>query len=358
MSKSKGNVVDPLIMMDKYGTDAFRFSLAIFAAQGRDVVFNEKRIEGYRSFINKIWNATKFILMNLGEDFKPGEISTDKLENFDKWILDRLNKTIANVTKSLEEYKFNDAAQEIYEFWWHEFCDWYVELTKQRVYSKEAGSEESSETARQVLFYILTKSLHLMHPFMPFLTEEIWDRITDDDEEKIIISKWPEIVSEFNFPTEAEETEIFKDIVYKIRNVRGEMNIPPDKKASVVFKTENSRIISVIKREEVHIKALAKVDDVTVDAQYTPDNTDASAVLTELEIFLPLKGLIDLDKEKARLEKEIAKVQGELDRVTNKLSNDKFISKAPANVIEKEKNKRDEYSEILSKLNESLGKIQ
>ncbi len=357
MSKSRGNVVDPLIMMDQYGTDAFRFTLAIFAAQGRDVVFSEKRVEGYRSFINKIWNATKFILMNLGDDFTPRDISVDELENFDRWILHRLNRAIENTTQSLNVYKFNEAGQEIYDFWWHEFCDWYIELTKQRVYAKDGGSAESSDTAKQVLYHVLKKSLQLMHPFMPFITEEIWEKITGGKEGHIIISEWPKPPAEFDFADEAEETEIFKELVYKIRNVRGEMNIPPDKKANVIFKTSDSQISSIINREAVHIQALARVEEVTVDAAYTPDNTDASAVLRDVEIYLPLKGLIDIDKEKARLEKEIGKVEIELNRVEKKLSNESFIGKAPQAVIDKEKQKKDEYSEILSKLKESLDKL-
>ncbi len=357
MSKSRGNVVDPLIMMDQYGTDAFRFTLAIFAAQGRDVVFSEKRVEGYRSFINKIWNATKVILMNLGDDFTPREIKSDELENFDRWILHRLNRAIETTTRSLETYKFNEAGQEIYDFWWHEFCDWYIELTKQRVYAKEAGAEASSDTAKQVLYHVLKKCLQLMHPFMPFITEEIWEKITGGKEGRIIIAPWPVTEKRFNFLTEAEETETFKELVYKIRNVRGEMNIPPDKKASVVFKTSDQGITAIIKRETVHIQALARVETVTIDPAYEPDNTDASAVLRDVEIYIPLKGLIDVEKEKARLAKEIAKVQEDFDRVEKKLSNENFIGKAPEAVIEKEKQKKDEFSEILSKLKESLAKL-
>ncbi len=357
MSKSRGNVVDPLIMMDRYGTDAFRFTLAIFAAQGRDVVFSEKRVEGYRAFINKIWNATKFILMNLGDDFTPRDITPDELENFDRWILHRLNRAIEGINSSLETYKFNEAGQEIYEFWWHEFCDWYIELTKQRVYAKEESAGSSSETAKQVLYHVLKKCLQLMHPFMPFITEEIWDKITGGKEGRIIISQWPRTSTVFNFPAEAEETETFKEIVYKIRNIRGETNIPPDKKANVVFKTTDTGISALIEREAVHIQALARIEEVIINAAYTPEKTDASAVMRDVEIYIPLKGLIDIDKEKARLEKEIGKVANDLSRVENKLSNENFIGKAPEEVIEKEKQKKEEFSEILASLKESLAKL-
>ena len=196
-----------------------------------------------------------------------------------------------------------------------------------------------------------------MHPFMPFITEEIWEKITGGKEGRIIIAPWPVTEKRFNFLTEAEETETFKELVYKIRNVRGEMNIPPDKKASVVFKTSDQGITAIIKRETVHIQALARVETVTIDPAYEPDNTDASAVLRDVEIYIPLKGLIDVEKEKARLAKEIAKVQEDFDRVEKKLSNENFIGKAPEAVIEKEKQKKDEFSEILSKLKESLAKL-
>ncbi len=356
MSKSRGNVVDPLIMMDKYGTDAFRFTLAVFAAQGRDVVFSEKRLEGYRSFTNKIWNSTKFILMNLPEDFKPEQLEPSRLEVFDRWILHRLNITVERVSLALEEYRFNDAANELYDFYWHEFCDWYIELTKQRLYSKDNSQAESSETARQVLYHVLSQSLKMMHPFMPYVTEEIWEGIKNSDEH-LMVSSWPKKDSLYVFEKEASETETFKEIVYKIRNVRGEMNVPPDKKASVVFKTGSEDIAALIKREEVHIIALGRLSGITVDPAYVPDKSDASAVMSELEIYLPLKGLIDLGMEKSRLEKEITKAGSDLEKVEVKLSNESFTSKAPAEVIEKETKKRDELAAIVEKLKESLNKL-
>jgi valyl-tRNA synthetase len=357
MSKSKGNVIDPLVMMDKYGTDAFRFTLAIFASQGRDIILSEKRIEGYRSFANKIWNTTRFILMNLGEEFTARNLEKKELEHFDRWILHRLNSAIVDVTKGLAEYRFNDAAHSLYDFWWHEFCDWYLELSKQRIYSKESKDEGSSDTARQVLFLVLKKSVQMLHPFMPFITEEIWSIIKDKSEQDIIISEWPQLDPDFDFPAEVAEAETFKEIVYRIRNIRGEMNIPPDKQAAVIFKTGNSSIAALIKREDVNLRALVKLNSIKIDAEYTPDPADASAVISELEIFMPLKELIDINKEKARLEKEINKIGAELDRIDKKLKNDNFIGKAPADIIEKERNKRSEYNDILEKLETNLSKL-
>ncbi|HPQ55263.1 MAG TPA: valine--tRNA ligase [Spirochaetota bacterium] len=354
MSKSRGNVIDPLVIMDQYGTDAFRFTLSIFAAQGRDIIMSEKRIEGYRAFCNKIWNATRFILMNLGDDFTPRAFAADELEHFDRWMLHRLNAAVTDVTTALEEYKFNDAAHRLYDFWWHEFCDWYLELTKTRIYAKDAEMQHSSDIAKQVLYHVLRNGLKLLHPFMPFITEEIWEHISQEGDGHIINASWPETDPAWNFVKESEETALFQEIVYKIRNVRGEMNITPDKKADVVFKTSHEGIISVIERERPHIQALAKVNGITVDSGYTPEKTDASAILPDVEIYLPLKGLIDFDKERARIQKEIDRTAADLEKVEKKLGNASFVEKAPADIIEKEQQKRDGFREILGKLQESL----
>jgi len=352
MSKSKGNVIDPLTMMDQYGTDAFRFTLAAFAAQGRDIVFSEKRVVGYRTFINKIWQASRFVLMNTDPAIEQN-IDTGKLEMFDRWILARFNKAIRTVDKSLSGYRFNDMAQEIYDFWWHEFCDWYIELVKQRLYAKDA----SSSAAKQTLFYILKNTLKLMHPVMPFITEEIWSNIKEKDEPPIITAPWPTANPAFDFNAESEKTEFFKEAVYKIRNIRGEMNIAPDIRANVVFKTNHAGFAAIVNAESVQLKALAKLDNVTIDPAYIPDKTDASAVMYDIEIYMPLKGLIDFDKERARLEKELKEALTEFDRVTAKLSNENFINKAPGEVIEKEKSKRDELSQAIEKLRDSLEKL-
>jgi valyl-tRNA synthetase len=295
--------------------------------------------------------------MNLGDGFRERELAAAELETFDRWILHRLNETIRATDTALTEYKFNDAAHAIYSFWWHEFCDWYIELTKQRLYDRESGSERSSDTARQVLFHVLKKSTQLLHPFMPFITEELWDRIKGEEEGLIMVSRWPEPRAAFDFAAESAETALFQEIVYRIRNIRGEMNVPPDRKAPVVFRTGNDRIASVIRREEVHIRALARVESIAVDAAYVPKNSDASAVMTDLEIFIPLEGLIDFDKERARIDKEIEKVRADLGRVEQKLSNESFVGKAPADVIEREKVKRDEMAGILAKLETSRAKL-
>lgn len=356
MSKSKGNVIDPLIMMDKYGTDSFRFTLAVFAAQGRDISLSEKRIEGYRSFTNKIWNGTRFILMNLGEDFTEKEIDFSTLENFDKWILSSLKSSVDKIEKALGEYKFNDAANAAYEFFWHQFCDWYVELTKPRLYGDDAAS---AETAKQVLFFVLKNSLKFLHPFMPFITEEIFSIISSGEEGRLINASWPDLDKKYNFATEEKEAEVFMEIVYKIRNIRGEMNLAPNKKANVIFKTGNETIKKIVERDSLHIQTLAKVEEIGVDPAYEQNKTDASAVLGEdTQIFIPLKGLIDIEVEKARLEKELAKIEGELKKVSGKLSNEKFLAKAPDDVVEKEKQKMAEFETMKEKINNSLTQLK
>ena len=357
MSKSKGNVIDPLVIMDKFGADAFRFTLAILAAHGRDIILSEKRIEGYRSFCNKIWNTTKFIFMNLGEEFIPREIEIEDLENFDKWILYRMNVTIEEVSSALQEYKFNEAASSIYEFWWHEFCDWYLEITKPRIYARQANQIKSHDSAIQVLYHVLEIGLQLLHPIMPFITEEIWSRMLDKSGKRIIVSKWPEKNEKYDFAEECVEAEIFKEIIYKIRNIRGEMNVPPDRKANVIFKTENKKIISIIARESVNIRSLAKVENIKVESGYQPMNSDATAVLKDVEIFIPLKGLIDIEKEKKRLNKEIIRISMELDRVEKKLANKNFLQKAPEDIIINARKKKEQSWQFLVKLNDSLSKL-
>ncbi len=356
MSKSKGNVIDPLLMMDKYGTDAFRFTLSVLAAQGRDIIMSEKRIEGYRSFTNKIWNATRFILMNLGEDFTQTEIDVRLLEDFDKWILHTLGSTIEKVDTALTEYKFNEAANTVYEFYWHEFCDWYVELTKPRLYGDD---EKSAVIARQVLFYVLKNALKLLHPFMPFITEEIFDIIKSRDEGRMINAQWPVKNTEHIFDTEASNTDIFKEMVYKVRNIRGEMNLSPDKKANVIVKTGSGSISAIVEKYTVHFQSLAKVDTIVVDPAYEQLKSDASAVMgDDTEIYVPLKGLIDIEVELARLQKEIDKIDKDLSRVNGKLSNEKFISKAPQEIIDKETAKKQQFETMKEKITASINNLK
>ncbi|MGL4369399.1 MAG: class I tRNA ligase family protein [Spirochaetota bacterium] len=270
-------------------------------------------------------------------------------------MLHRMNSCVERVNRSLTEYKFNDAAQELYDFFWHEYCDWYLELTKPRLWGKE--TPESAEAAKQVLYHVLKTSIALMHPFMPFITEEIWETITGGKEGRLIAAKWPEINTALVFEKESAETELFKEIIYKIRNIKGEMNIPPDKKGKAIFKTADRLVAEIAQREEIHIKTLARIDEIEIDPAYTPDKTDAAAVIAGATIYLPMKGLIDFEAEKARLQKELGKAEADMARVQGKLGNENFVSKAPADVIEKEKAKMDELSSVCEKLKESIAKL-
>lgn len=345
MSKSRGNIIDPITVMDKYGTDAFRFTLAIFASQGRDIVLSEKRIEGYSAFCNKIWNSTRFILMNLGSGFTPEPLDTASLAMFDKWILHSLNQAKRKTMQALMEYRFNDAAQTLYDFWWHEFCDWYIELSKPRIYAEDSST---GTIARQVLYFVLHEYLRLLHPVMPFITEEIWSAIAPH-EDSIVTASWPEYNEEGNFYDEHGQAELFKEIVYKIRNIRGEMNVPPDKKASAVVKA-SQKIEQLLKEQEDNLKLLAKLHTVQFNPDYAPQKTDAAAVLPDCELYIPLTDLIDVDKEKVRLDKETARIQDELDKVLKKLGDSAFLEKAPQHIIEKEQSKKSELEGVLAKL--------
>ena len=273
MSKSKGNVIDPLIMMDQYGTDALRFTLAMLAAQGRDIILSEKRIEGYRTFCNKIWNATRFILMNLGDDFRERQPAAEELETFDRWILHRLNEAVRATDAALADYKFNDAAHAIYSFWWHEFCDWYIELTKQRLYDKDArrGEELRYRTAGAVLSAQevdpAPAPLHALHHRRALGQNQGRGRRPDNG----IALAGGRGRNSISRPSRPRRRSSRRSSTAS-RNVRGEMNVPPDKKAPVVFKTANDAVASIIRREEVHIKALARVESITLDADYTPGN--------------------------------------------------------------------------------------
>ena len=356
MSKSRGNVIDPLVLMEQYGTDSLRFTLAIFAAQGRDILLSEKRVEGYRAFTNKIWNATRYILMNLGDSFTPRELDVKSLTPFDRWILTQLNVTIETVDKAIAEYRFNEASQSLYDFFWHDVCDWYLELTKPRLYGKD--TPESAENARQVLFHVLKTSMKLLHPFIPFLTEEIWQAITGGKENRLILGTWPAPDSRLTFKSESAEIEVFKEIVYKIRNIRGEMNIAPDKKLIVIIKSDDSSIKTLVERERVHIENLTRAESATFNAAYLPNKTDASAAIANAMIYLPLEGLIDFVAEKARLSKELVKVEADLARVSGKLSNEGFTAKAPADIIEKERAKMEEFANVAASLKESIKKLE
>lgn len=356
-SKSIGNVIDPLDMMNKYGTDSFRFFLAATLPEAKDVLFDESRLDGYRSFCNKIWNSSRFILMNMDADWKLEDLESkygSKLEPMDKWILHRFNETLANYEKAYSKFLFFEMASQIYDFVWGDFCDWYIELVKPRIYGKLG--EESQEIAKQVLASILIKALGLLHPFMPFLTEEIYEVFSEGD--FLIQTPFPTSYNVSAGDEGVQKTIILQDVVTQIRVQRAENGVPLDKKCKVILKSSESLVASAVKDFEFSILQLARLESIEVNTNYTGEKTDSVGAFRFGEVILPLAGMIDFEKERARIDKELQKLIQEEEKLASKLGNENFIAKANPDVIEKEKEKlknvRDK-KEVLQKGLEKLG---
>ncbi|HQD35873.1 MAG TPA: valine--tRNA ligase [Thermodesulfovibrio thiophilus] len=341
MSKSKGNVIDPIVMIEKYGADAFRFTLAAFAAQGRDIKFSEERVEGYRHFINKIWNAMKFI-MSFQHLRTEESITVDDMKSFkDKWILSRLSETIDETNKALEAYRFNDAANTVYQFLWHEFCDWYIELSKVVLYSE---SDEAKDTIN-CLFYVFETVLKLLHPFMPFVTEEIWFNILGKTE-SIMISSYPGSDSIKKDEESLKKMRYIMDAVTGIRSIRGELNIAPSITLDVYIKSLSSEAEEILHEGNQFILKLARAKNLTIGKAIVRQKGSAISVKKDFEIYIPVKGLIDIEQEKKRLLKELQKMDQEISFLNKKLMNEDFIKNAPQDVVNKDKEK---YEELLIK---------
>ena len=356
MSKSKGNVIDPLTVIDEYGTDAFRFTLAAFAAQGRDIKLSLDRIAGYRNFVNKLWNASRFALMNL-EDFTPETIDLNqaKLSLADQWILTRLSEVAAETEQALSDYKFNDAAGALYAFTWHEFCDWYIELSKEDLYGDDA---ERRQVAQAVLFTVLEQLLRLLHPIMPFITEEIWQVLPGERPTPSIMQAtymdegaWP------SNPQGAAKMERVMEVIKGVRNIRGEMNVAPGKQVPAVFDCKSQAAGDMVAEGESYIRALAKLNDLRFGMAVEHPEKAATQVAGEVEILLPLADLINVDEERKRLQKEISKVEKDVSMFSKKLENEAFLAKAPPEILEKNRKKLQEAREKRAILQESLNKI-
>ena len=356
MSKSKGNVIDPLTVMDEYGTDAFRFTLAALSVQGRDMRLAEERIKGYRNFANKIWNAARFVLMHVAT-YDPDLVSPEKSpdELADRWIVSRLQRITKLVEETLKEYRFNELAHELYQFVWHEVCDWYLELIKP-VMTQDDGSDAKAMTQRTML-EVLATSLQLLHPVMPFITEEIWQKLPGT-RESIMISPFPQCNPEKIDVDAEEKMTVIVDVVNSIRAIRWEMNIAPSQKVDVILVSLNAERREVLSQHMSYIQNLAKASLVTVSDQVQKPESAATGVAHEVEIFIPLKGIIDFTEEERRLNKEINKIKKERATVTKKLSNESFLSKAPPDIITKEKNKEQDLGEKQEKLETSLNRIR
>ena len=354
MSKSLGNGIDPLEIIDQYGADALRLTLVTGNAPGNDMRYSEKKIIASRNFANKVWNASRFMLMNI-EKADLSNVSLDDLTPADKWILSKANSLVKEVTDNMENYDFGVAVSKLNDFIWAEFCDWYIEMVKPRLYNEE---DTTKAAALFTLKKVLTISLKLLHPYMPFITEEIFCSL-QDEEESIMVSDWPVFEEAFDFKAEENEVEVIKNAVRNIRNLRADMNVPPSKKASVYVVSEKEEVRKVFEDSRVFFATLGYASEVHVQADKAGIADDAvSTVIPDAVIYMPFAELVDVEKEIARLEKEAKRLEGEIKRAKGMLSNEKFISKAPAAKVEAEKEKLEKYTSMAAQVAERLSQLK
>ena len=353
MSKSLGNGIDPLEVIDKYGADALRLTLITGNAPGNDMRFYWERVESSRNFANKVWNASRFIMMNL-DKAEVRDVDVTELTDADKWILSKVNTLAKDVTDNMENYDLGVAVQKIYDFIWEEFCDWYIEMVKPRLWNDD---DTTKVAALYTLKTVLINSLKLLHPYMPFITEEIFCNLSD--EESIMISKWPEYKEEWNFAKEEKAVETIKEAVRGIRNSRTGMNVPPSRKAKVFVVSDDEQVRDIFEKGKVFFTTLAYASEVVIQSDKSGIDEDAVAVLIpNATVYMPFSDLVDIDKEIERLKNEEKKLEGELKRVNGMLSNEKFISKAPEAKINEEKEKLSKYTIMMEQVKERLKTLQ
>lgn len=355
MSKSLGNGIDPLEVISQYGADALRLTLVTGNAPGNDMRFYFERVESNRNFGNKLWNATRFILMNYENEDLNLSVSLDELTSADRWILSKVNTLAKEVSYNMDKYELGIAVQKLHDFAWEEFCDWYIEMVKPRLYNTE---DPTRKAALWTLKTVLTNVLKMLHPYIPFITEEIFMSL-QDKEETIMLSSWPVYIDEWNFAQEESEIELMKQAVRNIRNMRAEMNVPPSKKAQIFVVSEDEKIRDIFKRGTVFFATLAGATEVTIQKDKSNIGDDAvSTVIPGANIYIPFAELVDIEKELERLEKERTKLEKEVERVVKKLSNQGFVAKAPANVIEEEKAKQEKYQTMLDQVEERINGLK
>ena len=354
MSKSLGNGIDPLEIIGQYGADALRLTLVTGNAPGNDMRYSEKKIIASRNFANKVWNASRFMLMNI-EKADLSNVSLSDLTPADKWILSKANSLVKEVTDNMEKYDFGVAVAKLNDFIWEEFCDWYIEMVKPRLYNEE---DTTKAAALFTLKKVLTISLKLLHPYMPFITEEIFCSL-QDEEESIMVSEWPVFEEEFDFKAEENEVEMIKNAVRNIRNLRADMNVPPSKKASVYVVSEKEEVRRVFEDSKVFFATLGYASEVHVQADKAGIAEDAvSTVIPDAVIYTPFAELVDVEKEIARLEKEAGRLEGEIKRAKGMLSNERFVSKAPEAKVEAEKEKLEKYTAMAAQVAERLSQLK
>jgi valyl-tRNA synthetase len=349
MSKSTGNIIDPLEVIDQYGTDAFRFTLAALAAQGRDIKLSEDRISGYRHFVNKIWNSARLVLMNLDKDMEVD--AKDIIHGLpERWILTRLGQVSDEMAQAIDEYRFNDAATLCYQFVWHEFCDWYLEMAKPALYGED---ESLKRTSKFVLQESLAAVLRLIHPFMPFATEEIWQRLPAS-QGSIMAARFPQASDFISDPQALKEMDLVIGVITGVRNIRGEMNIAPSKRVDIVIEMPDEKDANIIRQNMVHVHNLAKVDSVSIESKVSKPEASATAVSGQNQIHVLLKGILDFNEERKRLRKEIKKIEKDMEMPTKKLSKKEFVEKAPPEIVDKVRTKAESMRLKLDKLNQNL----
>jgi len=355
MSKSLGNGIDPLEVVDKFGADAMRYTIVAITPLGQNLLLSMEKFNIGLRFANKIWNASRFILMNV-ENIDLTPPSESDLDISDRWILTVFNETVKKVLNSFDAYRINEAASLIYEFFWHEFCDWYVELTKVRLYGEDI---KKKSVACYILVKVLDGSLRLLHPFMPFITEEIWQRLTlKKDKPSIMVSDYPEYKPDEVFPESVEKIQTLKELCYIVRNIRGEMRVPPEKKISVLIKTATDQTESIIAAQIDAIKFLTRASEIKYGRDVKEPPSSGSGVGNGVEVYVPLKGIIDIEKEMERLHKELVKLENDIMRSERKLGNEDFLNKAPKDVVEREKKALEESISARERLKSLLDSLK
>jgi valyl-tRNA synthetase len=354
MSKSLGNGIDPLEVISEYGADALRLTLITGNAPGNDMRYYQERVEANRNFGNKLWNASRFIMMNL-EGNEEAAVTLDQLTPADQWIISKVNTLTKDVTDNMDKYDLGIAVQKLYDFVWEEFCDWYIEMVKPRLYNDE---DTTKGAALWTLKTVLIDALKLLHPFMPFITEEIFQTI-QDQEPSIMISTWPVYKEEWHFEKEETDISLIKEAVRGIRNLRANMNVPPSKKAKVYVVSEDPSVTETFEEGRVFFATLGYASEVLI--QHHKDDIDSDAVsviIPNATIYMPFSELVDIEQEIKRLEMEVAKLEKEVARVTSKLNNQGFVAKAPAKVIEEEREKQEKYEQMLVQVKERLSSLK
>ncbi|MBM7572014.1 valine--tRNA ligase [Aquibacillus albus] len=354
MSKSLGNGVDPMEVIEKYGADSLRYFLSTGSTPGQDLRFQWEKVESTWNFINKIWNASRFVLMNLGDLNKESIDLSGKKSVADKWILTRLNETIEQVNKNVDKYEFGEAGRHLYNFIWDEFCDWYIEMAKLPLYGE---NEDEKHTTRSVLAYVLDNIMRMLHPFMPFVTEEIWQQLPHEGS-SITRAEWPKIRQDLHDSEAAEEMKRLVEIIRSVRNIRAEVNTPMSKQIQLLIQAKDDKVVEQLSENRHYLEKFCNPSTLTIATDVVAPEKAMSAVITGAEIYLPLEGLIDVDKEIERLNNELEKWSKEVNRVQKKLSNEGFVKKAPEKVVEEERQKEKDYLDKRAKVEARIKELQ